>query len=364
MEKTYKYRIYPNKKQQELIQKTFDCCNYVYNYFLERKISAYAENKQQVRFYQCNKELTELKKNNNWLYDVDKWALSNTLIDLERGYQLFFKCGYSLPKFKNDNAYKKSYRTQLNNNNIEVFNKQIKLPKLGYVKAVINNTIGGRILNVTIKQLKNNQYYAYVCCTDVEIQCFPKTQKNVGIDLGISNFATFSDGTIIQNPKFYEEYEDKISYLQKKFDNKKTNSKNKEKIRIKIAKIHHHIAEKRKDFIQKLTTKIVKEYDLICIENLNIKSMKNTKNKTKNKHLNDVLFYEFKKELEYKCKWYGKELKIVDRYYPSSQICHLCGHRDQRKDESIREWVCPNCNGKLDRDLNAAINILNEGIKL
>lgn len=182
--------------------------------------------------------------------------------------------------------------------------------------------------------------------------------------MGIVDFAVFSDETKIENPRFYEKSEEKLAKLQRELSRKTIGSSRWNKARIKVAKLQKHISNQRNDFLQKLTTDIVKDYDVIAIEDLDVKSMKETDSKIRNKRVGDVSWSEFCRQLTYKTKWYGKRLVVVDRYYPSSQICNICGYRDNKKSEDIRFWICPNCNSELDRDINAAKNILHKGLRL
>lgn len=316
--------------------------------------------------YTTSKMLTELKKELIWLKEPDKYSLQKSLKDLDMAYQNFFKLHTGYPKFKSKKNRHQSYRTSFtktsNGGNIKFLDKHIQLPKLGLVKVRDKQIPQGRILNATISQEPNGHYYCSICCTDVEMSQLSKTSKNIGIDLGIVDFATFSDETKISNPRFYEKSEKKLAKLQRELSRKQIGSSNWNKARIKVAKLQKHIQNQRKDFLHKLTTDIIRNYDVVCIEDLDVSSMKETDSNVRNKHVNDVSFYEFRKQLTYKSKWYGKTLSVIDRYYPSSQICHCCGNRDVRKPIDVRNWICPNCNTELDRDINAAINILNEGL--
>lgn len=364
IEKAYKYRIYPNKKQQELIQKTFGCTRFVYNYFLDLRIKEYSENKRFISYNDTSKLLTQLKKELVWLKVPDKDSLQKSLKDLDMAYKKFFKEHTGFPKFKSKKNRYKSYRTSCTNNNISFMERHIKLPKLGLVKTRDKQVPQGRILNATISQEPNGCYYCSLCCTDVEILHLPKTNKNVGVDLGLVDFAILSNGTKIGNPRYYEKSEKKLVKLQRELSRKTIGGSNWNKTRIKVANLQKHISEQRRDFLQKLTTNIVNAYDVICLEDLDVKSMKETDSTIRNKHVGDVAWSEFIRILKYKCNWYGKQFIQVDRYYPSSQICHICGYRDGKKSEDIRIWVCPHCNSNLDRDVNSAINILNQGLKL
>ena len=364
MEKAYKYRIYPNKKQKELIQKTFGCCRFVYNYYLNKRKEMYENEKTTFTYNMCSKDLTQLKKEFEWLKEADSIGLQSSIKDLDSAYQKFFKEHLGYPKFKSKKNRYKTYKTKNTNNAVSFGNKHIKLPKLGLVKTRDKQIPQGRILNATISQEPNGHYYCSLCCTDVHFEQLSKTNKNVGIDLGLVDFAIFSDETKIENPRFYEKSENKLVKLQKELSRKTIGGTNWNKARIKVANLQKHISNQRKDFLQKLTTEIIKSYDVITIEDLDVKSMKETDFTTRNKRVGDVSWSEFRRMLTYKCKWYGKKLFVIDRYYPSSQICHCCGHRDGKKSEDIRFWTCPECHSELDRDINAAMNILNEGLRI
>ena len=283
---------------------------------------------------------------------------------MDKAYKKFFKEHTGYPKFKSKKDRYKSYRTSCSNNTIRFENKHIKLPKLGLVKIRDKQIPQGRILNATVSQEPNGHYYCSLCCTDVEFEQYPKTNKSVGIDLGLNNFAILSDGIKIENPQFYEQSERKLARLQRELSRKTIGSSRWEKAMLKVAKLQKHIANQRNDFLHKLTTNIVRTYDVIAIEDLDVKSMKETDSIMRNKRVGDVSWSEFRRQLTYKSQWYGKEVSVINRYYPSSQICHCCGHRDGKKSEDIRNWICPNCNSELDRDVNAAINILNEGLRI
>ena len=358
VEKAFKYRIYPNKKQQELIQKTFGCTRFVYNYFLDKRKTEYEQNKNSVSYNDTSKMLTQLKKELVWLKEPDKDSLQKALKDLDMAYQKFFKEHTGYPKFKSKKNRYKSYRTSYTKTtaggNIMFMNKHIKLPKLGLVKIRDKQIPQGRILNATISQEPNGHYYCSLCCTDVDFPQYQKTNQNIGIDLGLVDFAIMSDGKKIENPQFYEKLEHKLAKLQRELSRKTIGGANLQK----------HIANQRKDFLQKLTTQIVRQNDIICIEDLDVKAMKETDKTTRNKRIGDVSWSEFRRMLTYKSQYYGRTLFVVDRYFPSSQICHCCGFRSGKKSEDVREWLCPECGVIHDRDINAAMNILNEGLRI
>ena len=369
MEKAFKYRIYPNKEQQTLIQKTFGCCRFVYNHYLAKRIELYKSDKSNINYNACSNDLKRLKQKYEWLKEVDSVSIQSSLKDLDIAYQNFFrrvrhgdkKAGF--PKFKSKKDNKKSYKTKFTNNNIQVLANKIKLPKLGLVKCKVSKQIQGRILNATISQNPSGKYFVSVCCTDVEIPQYSSTSAVVGIDLGIKEFAITSDKQHIKNPKYFSKSEKKLAKLQKQLSRKTIGSKNRNKARIKVARQHEKISNQRNDFLQKLSTQLIKDYDVICIEDLQVKNM--IKNHKLGKSISDVSWSEFVRQLQYKADWQHKVIQKINTYYASSQLCSVCGYKNtETKDLSVREWVCPQCGVHHDRDVNASVNILNEGLKL
>ena len=357
MTRSYKFIIYPNKSQEELIQRTFHCSLFVYNHFLSRRIDEYKNNKKNLGYNLCSKELTELKKRFSWLCSVDKWALQNSLKNLDSAYQRFFKCGAGFPKFKKESATRKSYRTTSNNNNIECVGGKIKLPKLGWVRFRDNiKGISYKILNATISQVPSGKYYCSICF-EIQNSCGNTGNKSIGIDVGVSDYAVLSNGDKIENPKYMKSFHQKIIMLSRRFSKKKEDSKNREKARIKLARAWEKLSNKRKDFIHKLTKELISRYDVLCIETLDIESMKR-------KHrisslICDASWYEFSRQLKYKAETVGKTVLSADKFFPSSQLCSNCGYKnDDIKDLSIRFWKCPVCHEIHDRDINAAKNLL------
>jgi putative transposase len=371
MEKAYKFRIYPNKKQIELLHKTFGCTRYVYNYYLAKRQEVYEKESRTMGFYECCKDLTSLKKELEWLKEPDKCALQNCLKDLNTAYGNFFRdksVGY--PRFRTKKTHRFSYRTNCSYRDgvvasIEFENKKIKLPKLGWIRTRDKQIPQGRILNATVSREPNGKYYVSICCTDIETKPLPKTDRQIGIDLGIKEFCITSEGDKFYNPRYLMKSQQKLAKLQRELSRKTRGGRNWDKARIKVAKQHEKISNQKKDFLQKLSTKLIRENDVIKMEDLNVSGMiENAKGTNKEKasirkEIAGVSWYEFTRELEYKAKWYGREIKKVDRFYASSQICHICGHKNpDTKDLSVRKWTCPECGTVHDRDVNAAINIL------
>lgn len=360
MNKSFKVRIYPTKEQQMLLEKTFGASRFVYNHFLKLKQYLYQEFKIQITFNHTSKMLTELKRQKQWLKIPDKWALQNALKDLDSAYKMFYK-GSGYPKFKKKDD-KNSYRTS---SNIKIDNSFIIIPKVGLLRYKDNYKLEGsnilKIYNVTISKTSSGKYYASISA-EVYIPNFEKTNQSCGIDLGLKDFAILDTGEKIKNPRILKHLEVKYRKLAKAVSRKVKGSANYQKAKLKLARFHEKVTNIRKDFLHKLSTNLIKTYDVICIENLNIRGFMKSKLA---KSFQDVSLYEFIRQLEDKTMWYGKTISKIDRFYPSSQLCSNCGYKNSEvKNLSIREWVCPRCKSHHDRDINSAINILNEGLRL
>lgn len=368
MEYSYRFRIVPNKAQREQIAKNFGCCRFVFNHFLAERIETYQNEGKSLSWYEQSRNLTQLKKELPWLSEADATSLQSSLRDLDRAYQNFFcrvkrgeKSGF--PKFKSKHNHRKSYKSRCTGTNIQVLDGAIKLPKLGRVKCRISKEVKGRILSATISQTASGKYFVSLCCTEVEKKQWPSTNQTIGLELGIRTWLVTSDGIEYSNPKYWQREEKKLARYQRQLSRKTRGSGRREKARIKVARLHEKISQQRKDMLHKVSTKIVKENDVICVREMGIKSM--MRKKRFSKQIADASWGEFLRQLEYKARWQHKQIVKVDPLFPSSQLCSECGHKNAKaKELRITKWTCPNCQAEHDREVNAARNIKKEGLSL
>lgn len=358
MYKGYEYRIYPNKTQQKLLAKTFGCCRYIYNHFLSRRIEYHEKEGKYINSFALSKELTILKNEKEWLKEVDCQSLQQELRHQDNAFERFFKAKKGFPKFKNKHSHRYSYTTILNVS-LDIEKHKIKLPKIGKVNLRLDRIPKGQIKSVTVKQVPSGKYFVSLTVIE-EDKCLPKEEikesTTIGIDLGLKDFAILSDGRKIANPKYLKENLKKLKVLQQRLAKKVKGSSNRNKARIKVARQHERISNLRKDFLHKLTYQLTHENQVstICIEDLAISNM--IKNHKLARSISDVSWYSFRSLLEYKCELYGKNLMIIGRFEPSSKMCS-CGYINKELTLADREWTCPICKTKHDRDILAANNI-------
>lgn len=360
--KAFRFRIYPNKTQKELITKTIGCSRFVFNHFLEKWNNTFKTTNKGLSYNTCSSQLTQLKKELLWLKEVDSISLQSSLRDLDDSFKRFFKKQNKAPRFKSKRNPVQSYTTKHTNSNIAIVDNRIKLPKLGLVKFAKSKEVDGRILNATIKRKASGKYYISIL-VETEVQELPKTNSSVGIDLGLKDFAILSNGKVYENPKFFRTLEKKLAKEQVILSRRTKGGSNWNKQKIKVARIHEHIQNARKDYLHKISTDIVKNHDIIGIEDLQVSDM--LKDRKFSKGISEVSWSEFRTMLEYKSSWYGKTVIAVAKNFPSSQLCSDCGYKHKDvKNLSLRKWTCPKCDTKHDRDINASINLKNEALRL
>ena len=365
----YKFRIYPNEEQKILLAKHFGSCRFVWNYFLNQRKEYYINNKEDIEakrikgclnYYDNSKDLTKLKKQDGfqWLNECNAQSLQATLKHLDSSYKMFFRKTHQFPKFKNKNNKQSFTIPQF----FKLENNKIYFPKFkNGIKVKEHKKLDGKFVVATISKNCNNQYYVSII-VEKEVKTLDNLQKAIGIDLGIKDFATCSNGVVYENIKPLKRKIKKLKYLQRQLSKSNKFSGIRKKRQLKLAKYHLKISNIRKDYLHKITNQISNENQIICLEDLAVSNM--IKNHKLAQAISDVSWHEFKRQLEYKCKWKGRQLVIIDRFFPSSKMCDVCNTINQNLTLKDREWTCDNCKTTHDRDLLASRNILRQGLNI
>ena len=361
----YKFRIYPNKTQENLINRTIGCAHFVFNHFLAVRRDEWKVNRNSLIYVKTSRLLTDLKKREEtaWLSEADSMALQESLRDLDRAYENFFAKRAKYPRFKSKHNHSQSYRTRNQSGGIRIEGNRIKLPKVGFVKIKQSRDFGGKILNATVSCTASGKYFVSLCVElDKKILLCSNDGGEIGIDVGLKEFYSDSNGNTVANPRILRRLTKKLVREQRKLSRKMPKSENRNKARIRVARVHERITNIRRDFLHKLSARLTRENQTVAVEHLNVKGM--LRNHRLAKSISDASWSEFFRQLTYKAELHGGELLKVDTFYPSSQTCSACGYQNQlTKKLSVREWDCPKCGTHHDRDVNAAKNILHKAFE-
>ena len=351
---SYKFRLYPTKEQEQYFAQCFGNSRFLWNKMLEDSEKHYKETRKFLNI----KSYLPYKR---WFFDnTDSTLCSNVWKYFRQSYKNFFESGFGKPKFKSKKSYKDSYTTNNIDNGIRIQGNKIKLPKIGWIKLKVHRKIEGTIKNATISKDNIGNYYISLTCQTSKNFILGKVNSIVGIDLGIKDLYTDSNGNKVENPKYHQKSTKKIKKLQKNLSRKRKGSKNYEKARLKLAKTNLKVSNQRKDYLHKVSKQLINDNQVICLESLSIKDLCKTKNPNFNRASQDAGLGMFISFIVYKANLYGRTIKVVDKYFPSSQICSSCGElHPEMKNLNNRTLVCKSCGTVLDRDTNAALNILN-----
>jgi putative transposase len=359
MLKTYKYKLEPDEEQSILLNKHFGSVRYVYNHFLNERKTEYETNKQTLNYYVNAAALTQLKKQEDfiWLKEVNSQSLQDSLKHLEGAYNGFFKKRTAFPRFKSKHNKNSFTVPQF----VKLIGNELHIPKFkNGITVIKHRPCVGEIKQCTISKTATGEYFVSIL-VETTHDVLPKTGKLVGIDLGVKDFVVTSDGKKYKNNRYTKTYARKLKINQQHLSRKSKDSKKYKQQKLKIARIHKKITNSRMDNLHKVSTELIKQYDIIVLEDLNVKGM--IKNHKLSKHIADASWGKFVELLTYKALWNEKEVIKVDRFFPSSKTCGCCGYINQNLKLDMRTWTCPSCHTELDRDLNAANNILKEGYK-
>lgn len=362
MFKAIKLRLYPNKTQRSLINQILGCSRFVYNRGLEKRITDYNHGIK-TGYCRTSKMLTELKRTDEFTFlkRADAVALQESLHDLDRAYTNFFAKRTKYPRFKSKHSYRQSYRTRNIDNDIRIENKYVRLPKIGFVKIrqIIKNA---NILYATVERCPSGKYFA-VLAVKFEPKPRPNKGGQIGINLGIKHYYADSNGNVVENPRSLKQSLKQLARVQRSLSRKEKYSQNFVKQRKRVAIIYEKVFNRRNDFLQKLSSMLINENQVICIEDLKPANM--IKNRHLAREISDAAWGSFRRMLEYKSDWYGNKLVVIPTFYPSSQLCSHCGFKNTKvKNLAVRTWTCPQCSTKHDRDYNASMNILKYGLQM